>query len=101
MTFGWIIVNNDKGIIAEHASPAFGQATSFRAEGYGILYAYIFLYHTSKCMNQTIKCDINIHIDNEGIVKRLKDQLKYTHDYPLNTLEPDWGVIAQVANTLK
>eukprot|EP00957_Ditylum_brightwellii_P177977 13556467-Ditylum_brightwellii.AAC.1 len=32
MTFGWIIVNNDKEIFVEHAGPAFGQATSFRVE---------------------------------------------------------------------
>eukprot|EP00957_Ditylum_brightwellii_P185958 14157276-Ditylum_brightwellii.AAC.1 len=52
-------------------------------------------------MNQTIKCDINIYIDNEGILERLKDQLTYTHDYPFNTLEPDWDVVAQIAETLK
>eukprot|EP00957_Ditylum_brightwellii_P096350 7338471-Ditylum_brightwellii.AAC.1 len=37
MTFGWIIVNADKEILAEHAEPVFGQATSFRAKGYGLL----------------------------------------------------------------
>eukprot|EP00957_Ditylum_brightwellii_P179924 13706101-Ditylum_brightwellii.AAC.1 len=37
MIFGWIIVNKDEEILAEHAGPAFGQATSFRAEGYGLL----------------------------------------------------------------
>eukprot|EP00957_Ditylum_brightwellii_P176900 13474943-Ditylum_brightwellii.AAC.1 len=52
MTFGWIIVNNDKENLAEHAGPAFGQATSFGVEGYGIL-------------------------------------------------ESDWGIVAQVADTLK
>eukprot|EP00957_Ditylum_brightwellii_P035394 2684201-Ditylum_brightwellii.AAC.1 len=71
MKFGWIIVNNDKEILAEHAGPAFGQATSSRAE------------------------------DNEGIVKRINNQLTYTHDYLFNTLEPDWDVVAQVADTLK
>eukprot|EP00957_Ditylum_brightwellii_P065333 4955442-Ditylum_brightwellii.AAC.1 len=101
MTFGWIIINNDKEILAEHAGPAFGQVTSFRVEGYGILSASQFLYHISKYTNQTIKCDMNIYIDDEGIVKRLKDQLAYTHDYLFNTLEPVWDVVAQVADTLK
>eukprot|EP00957_Ditylum_brightwellii_P211763 15366575-Ditylum_brightwellii.AAC.1 len=70
-TFGWIIVNNDEEILAEHAGPAFGQATLFRAEG------------------------------NKGIVKRISNQLTYTHNYPFNTLEPDWDAVAQVADTLK
>eukprot|EP00957_Ditylum_brightwellii_P188821 14372923-Ditylum_brightwellii.AAC.1 len=95
MAFGWIIVNNNKEILAEHAGPAFGQATSFGTEGYGILSASRFLYHISKYMNQIIKCDIDIYIDNEGIVKRLKDQLAYTHNYPFNTLEPGWDAVAQ------
>eukprot|EP00957_Ditylum_brightwellii_P141195 10757257-Ditylum_brightwellii.AAC.1 len=101
MMFGWIIVNNNEEILVEHASPAFGQATSFRVEGYSILSVSQFQYRISKYTNQAIMCDINIHIDNEGIVKRLKDQLTYTHDYPLNILEPDWDIVAQEADTLK
>eukprot|EP00957_Ditylum_brightwellii_P122685 9356467-Ditylum_brightwellii.AAC.1 len=46
-------------------------------------------------------CNINIHIDNKGIVKRINDQLTYTHNYPFKTLELDRGVVAQVADTLK
>eukprot|EP00957_Ditylum_brightwellii_P024865 1880360-Ditylum_brightwellii.AAC.1 len=45
-------------------------------------------------------CNINMYIDNEGIVKRTEDQLRYTHNYPFNTLEPEWDMEAQVANTL-
>eukprot|EP00957_Ditylum_brightwellii_P163383 12439657-Ditylum_brightwellii.AAC.1 len=36
-----------------------------------------------------------------GIVKRINDQLTYSHDYPFNTLEPDWDIVAQFAHTLK
>eukprot|EP00957_Ditylum_brightwellii_P163150 12422800-Ditylum_brightwellii.AAC.1 len=39
-----------------------------------------------------------MYIDNEGIVKH---QLTYTHDYPFNSLEPDWDMVAQFPNTLK
>eukprot|EP00957_Ditylum_brightwellii_P061791 4689151-Ditylum_brightwellii.AAC.1 len=95
MISGWIIVNNDKKVLAVHAGPAFGQATSFRVEGYDMISASRFLYHTSKYTNQTIKCGIDIYIDTEGIIKRLKDQLTYSHDYLFNTLELDWDVVAQ------
>eukprot|EP00957_Ditylum_brightwellii_P055287 4190335-Ditylum_brightwellii.AAC.1 len=39
--------------------------------------------------------------DNKGIVKRINDQLTYTSDYPFNTLETDWDIVAQAAHTLK
>eukprot|EP00957_Ditylum_brightwellii_P209570 15362295-Ditylum_brightwellii.AAC.1 len=42
-----------------------------------------------------------MHIDNKGIVKKINNQLTYTHDYPFNTLEPDWDMVVQVADTLK
>eukprot|EP00957_Ditylum_brightwellii_P042813 3241281-Ditylum_brightwellii.AAC.1 len=27
----------------------------------------------------------------------MKDQILYSHDYPFNTLEPEWDIIAQAA----
>eukprot|EP00957_Ditylum_brightwellii_P145587 11084816-Ditylum_brightwellii.AAC.1 len=30
----------------------------------------------------------------------MKGQISYSHDYPINTLEPDWDIIAQAAVTL-
>eukprot|EP00957_Ditylum_brightwellii_P117166 8935483-Ditylum_brightwellii.AAC.1 len=30
----------------------------------------------------------------------MKDKFLYSHDYPFNTLEPDWDIIAQAAVTL-
>eukprot|EP00957_Ditylum_brightwellii_P006749 512211-Ditylum_brightwellii.AAC.1 len=101
MTFGWIIVNNNEEILAEHAGSVISQATSFRAKGYGLLSVARFPFHISKYTNQKIRCDINMYIDNEEVVKRIKDQLTYTHDYPFNTLEPDWDVVVRVADALK
>eukprot|EP00957_Ditylum_brightwellii_P075421 5731807-Ditylum_brightwellii.AAC.1 len=46
-------------------------------------------------------CNINMYIENEWIVKRINNQLTYTHNYPFNTLEPDWDMVAQIADTLK
>eukprot|EP00957_Ditylum_brightwellii_P006387 484898-Ditylum_brightwellii.AAC.1 len=36
MSFGWKICTSNGEIIAEHAGPAFRQASSFRAKGYGV-----------------------------------------------------------------
>eukprot|EP00957_Ditylum_brightwellii_P212257 15367141-Ditylum_brightwellii.AAC.1 len=99
-TFGWLIVNKDKEILVEHAGPAFGQATSFRVEGYVLLSVARCLHHISQYTNQAIWYDINMYIVNKEIVKRINDQLTYTYDYPFNTLKPDWDVVAQVPDTL-
>eukprot|EP00957_Ditylum_brightwellii_P210113 15364588-Ditylum_brightwellii.AAC.1 len=101
MIFGWIIVNKDKEMIAEHVGPVFGQATSFGTEGYGLLSVARFIHYISQYMNQAVCCDINMYIDNKGIVKRINYQLTYTYDYSFNTLEPDWDIVAQGAHTLK
>eukprot|EP00957_Ditylum_brightwellii_P072044 5475903-Ditylum_brightwellii.AAC.1 len=42
MSFGWKISTLEGETIAEHAGPAFGQASSFRAKGYGVLSAMSF-----------------------------------------------------------
>ena len=100
MTFGWKIVDKNKDPLAEHSGPAFGKATSFRAEGYGILSLARFLHHGKIYTQTKIQCYIEIYIYNKGIVKQMKDQISYSHDYPFNTLEPDWDIIAQAAVTL-
>eukprot|EP00957_Ditylum_brightwellii_P004538 345450-Ditylum_brightwellii.AAC.1 len=37
MSYGWIMANTDKEILAKHAGPAYGNAISLQAEGYGLL----------------------------------------------------------------
>eukprot|EP00957_Ditylum_brightwellii_P036907 2794704-Ditylum_brightwellii.AAC.1 len=101
MKFGWRIVNKGEDILAEHAGPAFGQATSFCVESCGLLSVARCLHHISQYTNQAVQCEINIYIDNKGIVKRINDQLTYSHDCIFNTLEPDWDIVAQPTHTLK
>eukprot|EP00957_Ditylum_brightwellii_P179329 13661572-Ditylum_brightwellii.AAC.1 len=43
MSFGWKICTKTGEPIATHAGPAFGQASLFQAEGYGVLSAISFL----------------------------------------------------------
>eukprot|EP00957_Ditylum_brightwellii_P132017 10065946-Ditylum_brightwellii.AAC.1 len=42
VSFRWKICTLNGDIIAEHTGPAFGQVSSFRAEGYGVLSALSF-----------------------------------------------------------
>eukprot|EP00957_Ditylum_brightwellii_P134923 10287226-Ditylum_brightwellii.AAC.1 len=100
MTFGWKIVDENKDPLVDHSGPVFGKATSFYTEGYGLLSLAQFLHHGKIYTQTKIQCYIETHINNKGIVKQMKDQISYSHDYPFNTLESDWDIIAQVAVTL-
>eukprot|EP00957_Ditylum_brightwellii_P110727 8444366-Ditylum_brightwellii.AAC.1 len=42
VSFGWKICTLNGDIITEHLVPAFGQTSSFSAEGYGVLSALSF-----------------------------------------------------------
>eukprot|EP00957_Ditylum_brightwellii_P190109 14472357-Ditylum_brightwellii.AAC.1 len=51
--FGWKICTSNGEIIAEHVGPAFGQASSFQAEGYGVLSALSFFHRAMEYMAST------------------------------------------------
>eukprot|EP00957_Ditylum_brightwellii_P152305 11595611-Ditylum_brightwellii.AAC.1 len=44
MSFGWKMCTSNGDVITEHAGPAFGQASSFRDKGYGVLSALSFFH---------------------------------------------------------
>eukprot|EP00957_Ditylum_brightwellii_P087172 6634794-Ditylum_brightwellii.AAC.1 len=101
MSFGWKIVSASEETLAEHFGLAFGHTMSFQSEGYGLLSIARFLHHGSVYTQTTIQCKVDINIDNKGIVKRINNQLLCPHDYPYNTLSPDWDLITQAATTLR
>eukprot|EP00957_Ditylum_brightwellii_P140599 10711219-Ditylum_brightwellii.AAC.1 len=55
MSFGWKISTLQGETIAEHAGPAFGQASSFQAEGYGMLSAMSFFCRAMEYTATTTK----------------------------------------------
>eukprot|EP00957_Ditylum_brightwellii_P114085 8698227-Ditylum_brightwellii.AAC.1 len=89
MSFRWKIVTPSEEPLAEHSGLAFGQATSFWSEGYGLLLVARFLHHGSIYTQTTMHCTVDMHIDNKGI------------NYSYNTLEPDWDLIVQAAIMLR
>eukprot|EP00957_Ditylum_brightwellii_P171519 13057701-Ditylum_brightwellii.AAC.1 len=74
MSFGWKICTLNRNIIAEHLGPAFGQASSFHAEGYGVLSALSFFCHTMKYTASTTKLTFHMYLDNEGVITRIRKQ---------------------------
>eukprot|EP00957_Ditylum_brightwellii_P109540 8354198-Ditylum_brightwellii.AAC.1 len=86
---------------ATHQGPEFGHMSSFQAEGYGLLSDTSFLYHLQSSTQFTPACNICTYIDNKGVVTRTNNQIEYDYDYPYNTLESDWEIIAQLAKYLQ
>eukprot|EP00957_Ditylum_brightwellii_P000314 24820-Ditylum_brightwellii.AAC.1 len=97
MSFGWKMSLQDEIPLVEHYGPAFCKATSFRAEGYGLLSVALFLKLAQIYTKTKIQAVIEICIANKGMVIRSNAHMSYPFDYNYNTLEPDWDVLTQVA----
>eukprot|EP00957_Ditylum_brightwellii_P151129 11507607-Ditylum_brightwellii.AAC.1 len=100
MSFGWVISLLNSTILATQSGPAYGHASLFCAEGNGLLSVTRFLYQLQRYTQLTLACNVSIYIDNKGVVTRATNQIKYEYDYPYNTLEHDWDIIAQSAQYL-
>eukprot|EP00957_Ditylum_brightwellii_P057744 4378043-Ditylum_brightwellii.AAC.1 len=100
MSFGWKICTMNGNLIVEHAGPAFGQALSFCAERYGVLSAISFFYPTMEYTASTTTLSLQMYLDNEGVITRIKKQQSHSTDFSFDTLTPDWDVIAQISNIL-
>eukprot|EP00957_Ditylum_brightwellii_P203926 15336805-Ditylum_brightwellii.AAC.1 len=74
MSFIWKICTLNWDIIAEHVSPAFGQTSSFQAEGYGVLSARSFFCHAMDYTASTKKLTFQIYLDNKGVITIIKKQ---------------------------
>eukprot|EP00957_Ditylum_brightwellii_P206901 15350491-Ditylum_brightwellii.AAC.1 len=66
MSFGWKIYTLNGENIAEHTSPAFGQASSFQAEGYGVLSALSFFCRAVEYTTLTKPLKGQLYLDNKG-----------------------------------
>eukprot|EP00957_Ditylum_brightwellii_P138154 10531558-Ditylum_brightwellii.AAC.1 len=94
------MILEDSTVVATHAGPAFGKAASFQPESCRLLSVTYFLHHIQNYTGIKCSCVIDIYIDDKGLITCANNQIKYAFDYPFNTLEPDWDVIAQCAEHL-
>eukprot|EP00957_Ditylum_brightwellii_P122775 9362645-Ditylum_brightwellii.AAC.1 len=68
MSFGWKISTLNGEGIAEQAGPAFRQASSFRAKGYGILSALSFFPWAMEYAASTMQLQGHLYLDNKGVI---------------------------------
>eukprot|EP00957_Ditylum_brightwellii_P112198 8554122-Ditylum_brightwellii.AAC.1 len=65
MLFGWKISTLDGETIADHAGPAFGQVSSFRAKGYRVLSAPSFFRQAMEYTASTMQLKGQLYLDNK------------------------------------
>eukprot|EP00957_Ditylum_brightwellii_P183625 13986508-Ditylum_brightwellii.AAC.1 len=65
MSFRWKISTLNGENIAKHVGQAFGQASSFRAEGYGVLSALSFFRQAMEYTASTMQLKGHLYLDNK------------------------------------
>lgn len=103
-TFGWVLGTSQGMVYATHLGVGSGEATSHRAEGWGMLSVAMLVYHllwfTQESRElQPLSIPIHFLSDNSGLVRRVTQRLKYVVNYPNATLAPDWDIIEQIIFT--
>jgi hypothetical protein len=71
MSFEWKICMCKGDPIATHAGLAFGQASSFRAEGCRVLSAISFLHRLLEYTRKDEKLQFKLYLNNEGVITRV------------------------------
>lgn len=105
-TFGWVVGSNLNEVFAEHAGLGYGEPTSHRAEGYGMLSGALFIYHLYRFTSDVSLKPLNEYplsflADNSGLVSRVNNRQTFNSCYPNATLAPDWDVVEQIHLTLR
>ena len=101
-SFGWIISSTNGDRLLKANGPAPGcRPTSFRAEAYGGLSLWRYLYHFFKYHQLSPHSSIEHHIDNKAFLKRFANYRSYPFYYPNETMKPDWDVLQSCASTWK
>jgi len=88
MSFGFTLGTDDGTLFLEHSGPAFGEPTSFRAEGTGQLAGALLLLHLTRYTTMTIPdhWPLKLVCDNAGLIHRLNSRREYAIVYPNATL---------------
>jgi hypothetical protein len=102
MAFAWVFAGPDGRRLAQCASPAFGsQASSYRAEGYGVVSLVKFLsFLKIFCLSEQ-SWRIKIAADNQSFIGKVNQALAYDTPFPNVTMDPDYDLIAEVVHTVR
>jgi hypothetical protein len=99
MSFGWVLSTPTGTRLARCYGPASGPNTSHHAKATGMLAVSSFLLRLSQFCNCHQKWHVRYVSDNQGLITRANDRLKYTHSYPNAILAPDWDSVEEIHAT--
>ena len=101
MTFGWSVHVGPTEVI-RCQGPAYGNATSHRAEGYGALSVFAALKVLFEFAEISFETQIRYGCDNLGLLKRITQRKSYKDSmYPNATNAPDWDLVESIYEYLK
>jgi hypothetical protein len=102
MSFAWVLAGPDGRRLAQCASPAFGsQASSYRAEGYGVVSLVKFLSFLKRFCLSGRSWRVKIGADNESFITKVNQAMAYETPFPNVTMDPDYDLIAEVVQTVR
>jgi hypothetical protein len=101
MSFGLALGSASGTALVENQGPAFGRPSSHRAECTGCLSGALLLHHLQQFTKITnpVSSPVVAISDNQGMILSLTDRLTYKTVYPNATLQPDWDLLEEIANT--
>lgn len=101
-SFGWILATTQGMRLLKISGPALGKKpTSYRAEGYGVLSVYRFIYRVkSYFLDGRVLPKHTVICDNQSMVGQTSSLPPTWEKVPNKSKASDWDVLAQIWETL-
>eukprot|EP00957_Ditylum_brightwellii_P060213 4573325-Ditylum_brightwellii.AAC.1 len=101
MLFSWKTCDQEGKMYICHTGLAFEKESSFCVKAYGVLSVVCTIQRLIEFYMLNESAYLKIYLDNEGAIQRINRQSEYPYDCSLHTINPDWGIIAQICDILK
>ena len=101
--FGWVSSLSDGTRMLSNSEPARGMQPGglFRAEGCGQLSWLRFVKHAQMCTQKTWKGEINAWTNNESLVDKASEVLRWQQCAPADMLTSDWDVVKMIVDAIR
>ena len=101
-SFGWSAKTTSGIPIASNKGAAQGYKTSsFRAEAYGLLSFYLFIYHISHFTAYLISSTTAIYSDSKSVIDIVNEMSMWKDYYSAETLAAEWDILQALTSLLQ
>ena len=102
MAFAWVLSDPHGRRLAQCAGPAFGsQASSYRAEGYGIVSLTRFIACLKLFRPSISQWRLTFAADNQGFITKVNQALQYDTPYPNVLMDSDYDLVDEVVHAVR